>query len=158
MNRSVRSLLVVIVIAGPGGASVAEAIGPCAVEGPPPCPAPLIRTEVGPGVVKLVAELPFAVRSERRSLLAVIPAPPRRTLGAKLWDLVQRGVRIDGTVTPDFDDGPPLPGGGKKGFQLAMVGVKIRFGETITPEIWGEIVGIEVLDHNLSLDGTFRPF
>lgn len=158
MNRSVRRLLVLIAIAGPGGSSVAEAIGPCGTEGALPCAVPGARTEVGPGIVKLVAALPSPERSERRSLLAVIPAPPRRTLGARLWDLVQRGVRIDGTVSPDFDDGPPLPGGGKKGFQLAMVGVKVRFGETIAPELWGEIVGIEILDHSLSLDGTFRPW
>jgi hypothetical protein len=157
MNRSVRRLLVLIAIAGPGGPSIAEAIEACAIDGDVPCAAPA-RTEVGPALVKLVAVLPSPEQSERRSLLAVIPAPPRRTLGARLWDLVQRGVRIDGTVTPDFDDGPPLPGGGKKGFQLAMVGVKVRFGETIAPELWGEIVGIEVLDHSLSLDGTFRPW
>jgi hypothetical protein len=153
MNRSVR-LLALIAVAGSFGAAAAEAVEPCASQNLL-CSA---ETEAGRGVVKLVGTLPSAQVRAPLSLLAVIPSPPPRTLGAKLWDLVQSGVRLDGTVAPKFDDGPPLPGGGGGGFELAMVGVKIRFGETVVTELWGEIVGIELLDHSLSLDGTFRPF
>jgi hypothetical protein len=158
MNRSVRRLLVLIAVVCPCRAGTAEAIGPCTPDGLLPCTASEVRDDLGGGMVKLVARLPAESPTLRQSLLTVIPAPPSHTLGARLWALVQRGVRLDGTVTPDFDDRPPLPGGGKGRFELAMVGVKIRFGETITTELWGEIVGIELLDHSLTLDGTFRPF
>jgi hypothetical protein len=153
MNRSVR-LLALVAVAGSLRAATAEAVEPC----PPQdelCRA--AERAAGRGVVKLIGWVPPAREAAPLSLLAVIPSPPPRTLGAKLWDLVKRGVRVDGTVVPKFDDGPPLPGGGN-GFELAMVGVKIRFGETLVPELWGEVVGIELLDHRLSLDGTFRPF
>ena len=155
MSRTVR-LLALVAVAGSLGAAAAEAVELCAAS-----ESALCRTgasEAGAGAVKLIGTLPFAPESAPRSLLAVIPSPPPRTLGAKLWNLVQRGVRLDGTVAPKFDDGPPAQSTGKRGFQLAMVGVKIRFGETVVTELWGEIVGIELLDHNLSLDGTFRPF
>jgi hypothetical protein len=155
MNRSVR-LLALIAVVGSFGAAAAEAVEPCASSQNVLCRS--VETEAGRGVVKLVGTLPSAQVSAPLSLLAVIPSPPPRTLGAKLWALVQSGVRLDGTVAPKFDDGPRLPGGGGGGFELAMVGVKIRFGETVVTELWGEIVGIELLDHSLSLDGTFRPF
>ena len=153
MSGTVR-LLALLVLAGFLGAGGAEAVEPCAPGGL------LCRTGEtgGRGVVKLMGPIPFAQESAPRSLLAVIPSPPPRTLGAKLWDLVVSGVRVDGTVVPKFDDGPPLPGGGKRRFGLAMVGVKVRFGETVVTELWGEIVGIVLLDHSLTLDGTFRPF
>lgn len=155
MNRSVR-LLALIAVAGSLRAAAAEAVEPCASPRDPLCRAG--QGGAAGGVVKLIGTMPAAQAAAPLSLLAVIPSPPPRTLGAKLWDLVQSGVRLDGSVGPKFDDGPPLPGGGKRGFSLAMVGVKIRFGETFETELWGEVVGIELLDHSLSLDGTFRPF
>ena len=157
MKGRVHHLLLIVAVAVSGGARVAEASEPCPTEGGPACAPAVARSEVGPGVVRLVA--PITVASDpiaRQSLLAVIPGPPRNTLGARIWHLVQRGIQIDGTVSPEIDDRPPVPGG--RGFKLAMVGVKVRFGEEFATELWGEIVGIEVLDHSLSLDGTFRPF
>ena len=153
MNRPVR--LLALIAAGSIEAAAAEAVEPCASPENVLCRA--AEAEARRGVVKLVGMLPSARASAPLSLLAVIPSPPPRTLGAKLWDLVQSGVRLDGTVAPKFDDRPPLPGGGGR-FELAMVGVKIRFGETVVTELWGKIVGIELLDHTLSLDGTFRSF
>jgi hypothetical protein len=155
MNRSVR-LLALVAVVGSLGAAAAEAVEPCPSPQDALCRA--AERDAARGVVKLIASVRSVPEAAPLSLLAVIPSPPPRTLGAKLWDLVKSGVRVDGTVAPKFDDGPPLPGGGKRGFQLAMVGVKIRFGETLVPELWGEVVGIELLDHSLSLDGTFRPF
>jgi hypothetical protein len=158
MRVSVRRLLVSIAVVGVDGVSIAEAIGPCPTEAGLACAPQAVQSERGPGVVRLVADLPVPGPNARRSLLGFIPAPPPRTLGAKLWALLQRGVRIDGTVSPTVDARPPLPGVGKKRFDLAMVGVKVRFGESIATELWGELVGIEVLDHSVSVDGTFRPF
>jgi hypothetical protein len=157
MKGRVHHLLLIIAVAVSGGARVAGASEPCGTESGRACAPAVARSEVGPGVVRLVAPLAVAPSpNPRQSLLAVIPGPPRHTLGARLWDLVQRGIQIDGTVSPDIDDRPPLPGG--RGFQLVMVGVKVRFGEELATELWGEIVGIEVLDHSVSFDGTFRPF
>src|SRR5690606_31013254 len=129
------------------GAAAAEICPPGSGRLCPPAAIARERT----AAFELVAPLVDPCNVPTRSLLSVLPSPSRRTLGAQLWDLVQHGVRIDGTVSPSFDDRPPLPGGGKRGFDLAMVGVRVTFGETIGTEIWGEIVGIEMLDHSVTL-------
>lgn len=158
MIRSARRLLLLLAVASVHPKESAEALDLCDPESGRPCPAVVARREAPSSIVALVAPLGLRDAAPRRSLLAVIPSPPPRTLGARLWALIQHGVRLDGTVTPSFDDDPPLPGGGKRGFDLAMVGVRVSFGETVATELWAEVVGIEMLDHSVTLDGTFRPF
>lgn len=158
MHRWSRRLLL-LAAAGLGSASSVYAFELCDPAAGRPCPTVLAHGTAPLAEFELRAPLRVPSESNSRSLLTVLPAPPpSRTLGAKLWDLVREGVRLDGTVSPSFDDGPPLPGGGKRGFELAMVGVRVSFGETVATELWAEVVGIEMLDHRVTLDGSFRPF
>ena len=157
MGNRARCLAISVALAALTAAGTATAAGLCEPGSGRLCPEAARIGASRLAAVELAAPVPGLRVDRPRLLLAFAPSPRPGSIAGRLWEIVRRGLTVETQVRPGVPDGPSLPAR-RRGFQVAMAGVRVSFGERIATELWAEVVGIEMLDHTLALDGSFRPF
>lgn len=157
MGRRARRLTILPAFAVLLAAGPATAAGLCVPGSGRLCPEAARIGRARLAAVELAARVPGPRLDRPRLFLAFAPNPRPGSIAGRLWEIVRRGLSVETEVRPGVRDGPSLPGR-ERGFEVAMAGLRVSFGEEVATELWAEVVGMELLDHSLALDGTFRPF